>query len=156
MGLIHKAELSYIDSLKKKLQLKANLQWIHFPLSQTPNTFYQTKELFKWSPAPKGIFLMAKSTCTQYLFHYKWTRSCIILPKQGNHREAMLILMHGTFYPHSWSCFACLCCTLDGISQCIPLRHLNRHNRPKAVAKAVAHVTWMWKVSPKFTSTIKK
>jgi len=91
MGLIHKAQLPYIDSLKKNLQLKANLWWIHFLLNQTSNTFYQTKELFKWSPAPNSIFLMVKGTHTQYLFYSKWTRSCTVLPKQGNHREAMLI-----------------------------------------------------------------
>lgn len=137
MGLIYKAQLPYIDSLKKRLRLKANLQWIHFPLNKTPNTFYQTKELFKWSPAPKGIFLMEKS------MH---THTCSTTSEQGavssyQNRETpgklcSSHLMHGAFsYPHSWSCFARSCCTLNGISQCIPLRPLNRHNGPKAMAK---------------------
>lgn len=53
MQMTHEVQLPYTDSLKKKLRMDANLQWIHLLFNQTPNTFYETKELFKYS---KGHF----------------------------------------------------------------------------------------------------
>lgn len=52
--------------------------------------------------APKGIPLMVKSMCTQYLVCSKWIRSCIVLPSQGNHRETLLLNAQLLLHSHHW------------------------------------------------------
>lgn len=79
-GLTHKVQLPYTDSLKKKLQMEANLQLIHFPFNQTPNTFYETKKLFKCS---KGHFPNVEEHVHPILGLLQ-VRICIVLPSQGN------------------------------------------------------------------------
>lgn len=60
--------------------MEANLQLIHFPFNQTPNTFYETKELFKCS---KGHFPNVEEHVHPILGLLQ-VRICIVLPSQGN------------------------------------------------------------------------
>lgn len=98
MGLTLKVQLPYTDSLKKKkLQMEANLQLIHFSFNQTPNMFYETKEFFKCS---KGHFPNGEEHGHPILGLLP-VRICILLPSQGNAEKLIFLDALFLLHPHS-------------------------------------------------------
>lgn len=120
MELTHKVQLPYTDSFKKKLQMEANLQLIHFPFNQTPNMFYETKQLFKCS---KGHLPNGEEHVHPKLGLLQ-VRICIILPSQGNIEKLIFLDAHS-----SLSTLTARTTWLTGISQSIPLRPLKQAQR---------------------------